>query len=189
MKLEDGKEIEVFTAAEQQAAVQAKETEIGTLKGELEGFKGKDQNFSALKTKLEGLEGELKTYKETTTAAEAKRILDTKETIIKRLSGGNIVLEEKIKKEYDGFAGIASTEGEILERAKKSLYVAAPAEAPGAIDVFQTMTGGRGAPIIKTVPGEVPVETPEQAEVRRKMGISDEDYKKYGARASASNKK
>lgn len=38
-------------------------------------------------------------------------------------------------------------------------------------------TGGRGLPV---KPNNSTTETPEQAEIRRKMGISDADFAKYG---------
>lgn len=205
MKMSDGREIEVFTAEEQNAAViakenavrtemlgsvSAKETELVGLKTELGKLKEKDTNFEALKQKTEKAEADLKAMKDASDIADKKRVEDSRAAVIMKLAGGNKILAEKITKEYGGFALPETTEAEILERAKKAFYVAAPSDAPKAIDSFISMTGGRGAsPTGTQVDNEPPPETPEQADMRRKMGTSDADYKKYGAKAAALNKK
>lgn len=201
MKTADGREIDVMSMEEHNAALSAKETsvrseiaktvveketEVAKLKVDLAKMTEKDANFAALKEKLDKTEGELTTIKTSNADNEKKRIDSTRETVINKLAGGNKVLAEKISKEYGVIALPETTEAEIAERAKKAFYIAAPSDAPKAIDSFMSMTGGRGAPPSGApVSTEPPVETPEQADVRRKMGISDEDYKKYGAKAAA----
>jgi uncharacterized protein YdcH (DUF465 family) len=201
MKTTDGKEIDVVTMDEHNAALTARETsirseltttltakekELADAKVELSKLQAKDANFAIVKDKADKLEAELKTIKDGAVEAEKTRVTNTRNAIFDRLSGGNKVLREKIEKEYGAFALPETTEAEITERAKKALYVAAPSDAPKAIDAFMASTGGRGTPPAGTaVSTEPPPETPEQAAVRRKMGITDEDYKKYGARAAA----
>ena len=202
MKMSDGREVDVVTVEEHNAALSAKEStvraelttavtgkeqELAKLKIDLAKLSEKDMNFTAVKEKADKAESDLKALRDKQAADDGARITSTREAVILKLAGGNKVLAEKITKEYGIINLPEATEAEVLERAKKAFYVAAPSDAPKAIDSFMSMTGGRGAAPAGTGPvsNDPPVETPEQSAVRRKMGISDEDYKKYGARAAA----
>lgn len=205
MKMSDGKEIDVMTMEEHNTALSAKETavrgevsktigekegELAKTKAELAKLSEKDLNFTALKEKADKAEADLTKLKGDQATAETKRIEDMRIAVINRLSGGNKILATKIAEKYSLVALPETTEAEILERAKNAFYIAAPSDAPKAIDSFMAMSGGRGAaPAGIEISNEPPAETPEQMTVRRKMGISDEDYKKYGAKAAALNKK
>ncbi len=173
---DDGLEVDVYTQAE----VKEREDEIAKLKEDLRIASEKGGSFTALKT---GMEAELKKRDDEISAMKksseefmSKSISETRSEIISGLAGGDKDLATKIEAEFNGFAGAVSTKGEILERAKKAFNIVSPSTAPSAIDSFMSGTGGRGA-ITKQNP--VVQETPEQADVRRKMGISDADFAKY----------
>lgn len=170
MTTEDGKEVTVYTEDELQAQIKAKEDEIAKAKE-------KGENFGVLKAELDQKTKEFEDYKKASDEEKKKLLDDKKSSIINSLADGNKELAEKIAKEYDSFVGVALTETEIKERAMKAFRVAAPVEAPSAIDAFINGTGGRGAPTKQSATVEV---SQAAKEVGAKMGITEEDYKKYG---------
>jgi chromosome segregation ATPase len=177
VKMEDGTEIETLSPEE----LQANNDAIAKLQEDLKKAQEKGTNFDTLKT---GFETELKKKDDELTGVKTKlddyigkNQAETKSEIINNLAGGDKDLATKIESEFNGFAGSVTTKAEILERAKKAFNIVSPATAPTAIDLFMKGIGGRGAVVS---PNNIQQETPEQAAVRRKMGISDEDFKKYG---------
>lgn len=179
--MDDGSEVEAFTAEEVSAQIKAKEDENIQLKKDLEALKGKGDSFSTLKagfeTEIKKKDEEIGALKTTLDTHINKTVTETKTEIFNALAQGDKDLSEKIEAEFNGFSGTVTTKAEIIERAKKAYSIVSPATAPSAIDAFMSGTGGRGLPV---KPNNSTTETPEQAEIRRKMGISDADFAKYG---------
>ena len=175
---EDGTEFEALTPEE----IKTKDDAMERLQNDLKVEQEKDKNFSTLKTGMESeinkIKEELSIEKKRNDDYQTKSITETRSEIITGLAGGDKDLATKIEAEFNGFAGTATTRTEIFERAKKAFNIVSPSTSPTAIDSFMNGIGGRGA-VVK--PNDQVVETPEQAAQRRKMGISDEDNKKYSS--------
>lgn len=171
VKLENGTEIETVTPEE----IKQQSELISGLTQQIKTLQEKPDASAEIKTQVETL----KTQLESVSGNLTKNVEEAKTTTILGLAGGDKDLAAKIEQECKNFKSYesATSPADILDIAKKAYNIVAPVDAPNAIDAFLVATGGRGA-IVK--PSASAQETPAQAAFRRNMGISDEDYQKYG---------
>lgn len=188
----DGNEVEAFTAEEvtarEKAAAEAAvkdnpqlktlQEQLDATKKELEGFKDKDLNFANLKQSKEETEKKVKELQEQITAVEQGSVKQMKSDVFDLLSDGDKDVREKLEKEYETFRGDPKTRDEIISQAKKALSIVKPTAVPGAFDAFNI--GGGRPPVSGGDKGKEFVPSPELKQVANNLGISDEDFKKYG---------
>lgn len=202
IKQEDGTEIEVFSQEELDAKLGEKETEftaklqeketalssLSTEKEDLEkklgATKEDNPNFKILKDALSKKDDEIKKINETITNERTQRVTEELDLKIKALSKGNQELEKKVK--LNMTSTLSGMPEDTAENRQKKLDAAFKLSAdhvsdlPGMFDSgipggAGGMKGGAG------FGGESKVEfTAREKALGAKMGITTEDYKKYG---------
>ena len=139
----------------------------------------KDKNFANLRDGLKKKDEEIEALRKDVETTKATQAAETRKEILASLVGDDAELAKKIEEEMAQFRTQPTTKAETLELAKKALAIVKPAVAPGAFDGF--MNGGGRAPSA----GENGKEYTPPAELKSvgsKMGISEEDWKKYGGK-------
>jgi len=186
----DGNEVEAYTKEEfesektkilqENPEVKTLKQDLETAKKELEGFKDKDLNFANLKQAKEETEKKVSDLENKITEFQTSSVKSLENEVFNQLSNGDADLKAKLEAEYKTFRGEPKTKEEILAQAQKAMFIVKPPVVPGAFDAFSSSNGGRsnaGGTVNKDgvyVPNEA-VKT-----VGGKMGITDDDFKKYG---------
>jgi hypothetical protein len=200
----DGKEIEVFTAAEVEAQktaaladYQKEHPDQTAALAELEAAKTtaekaladaiaaggdtKDENIKALRAAVKAANDNTdKVKSEMTTAIEALKSAPTKEyeaDLVTRLGGTDKELKEKIEIRYKELAGMPSgTKAEVRARMEAAYQLAAGKPAAAILDGGITSAGPRGDGGMPTATGQ---ENDNSKAIRKELGITDEQAKKY----------
>lgn len=201
----DGKEVEAFTPEElevkkkealdeylkehpdQSAEMQTAKTALEEAQKKLKDLEGSGNDEQKKRLIAERDEAEKK-LKETTEGlvTEMKNLKDSffgsaKEKIIKKLAGDDVELRKKIELEYDGFAGEAKNETEIQERLTKAYTIVnGTAPAPN----FMEGMGHAGKRGVDQNHNSAQPESENSKNMRKALGISDEQVKKYGPDAA-----
>lgn len=157
------------------------ESDLAKTKKDFEELSKKDINFEKTREQITTLEKALEEAK----AESGKKTEEMKSakisTAIKKYTGDDQELFDKVKKEFDGFEGEPETDEALTERVVKAFTLATGAapkdEAAG--DAFKS--GGGNAPIVDNEGTDVgKLDDPAVAEVGKKLGLKDEDMKKHG---------
>lgn len=188
----DGNEVQAFTqdeldaekkkAAEEAAKNNPELTKLqedyAAAQKEIEGFKNKDLNFGNLKELKDASEKKAAELEAQINEIKTNSVKTIETEVFDSLANGDADLKAKLEAEYKTFRGEPKTKEEILAQAKKALSIVKPAVVPGAFDAFSSSNGGRNRG--QNSNGGTYTPSPEVAAVGSKMGISDEDFKKYG---------
>lgn len=188
----EGNEVEAFTPEELEAQKQAAiaeaqknnpeltklQAELADKNKELEGFKNKDLNFSNLKEVKEAAEKRAAELEAKINEVQNGTVNSMKNEIFDQLSNGDKDLKAKIEAEFNTFRGEPKTKEEIIAQAQKALAIVKPPVVPGAFDAFNAANGGRNK--VVNNPGQKFEPTPELQNIGSKMGVSKEDWEKFG---------
>lgn len=197
IKQEDGTEIEVFTTEELEEAktsaietnnqTRAQEidklaTELKAKEEELVKLKGKDLNFSNLREindRLTKEVGDLKTQISIAIGGVKKDIeTEAVTTAITSLAGDDKEVEKKIKFHFETtLKAVEPKNKEELNKKIQDAYLLATGEQVTPLVVPGTFSSA-GAGINRPKINQTPL-SPAAVEVGKKMGITDEDVKKY----------
>ena len=181
----DGNEVEAFSKEEVATQITAKETELETLRKEKDELadkvnkvSDKDANFNALKDALAKKDEDIKNLSTKIEEVNNSRVSEMQNDILNSIAGDDKELRESILKEMDTFRDKPTTKEEMQTLAFKALSIVKPAIVEGAMDSFRSANLGGGFRNIKnTTDTEI---KPELKSVTNNLGISDEDWKKYG---------
>lgn len=192
IKNDDGTETTVFTAdeveAQKNAAVEVAvkespvvkqlQTDLDAMKVERDALANKDMNFANVKDALTKKDTEIAELGKKIEEAKTVQVTEARNEVLDQLSNGDADLKAKIEAEMKTFRDQPTTKAEILALAHKALAIVRPAAVPGAFDNFSA--ANRGAAGAGQNGGKEFVPSPELASIGNKMGLSDEDWKKYG---------
>lgn len=173
----DGVDITEKVKAQFQTQIDAKAKELQdqmtVITEENKKLKDKDTNFQALQAKYDADKAEWdKKFNDLSTSVTT----DKKNDVMRRFTGGNKEVTEKIENELKAL-GLPMTNNEQIETAiKKAAAIVGIVERNVPANVHGQI-GGRGT--ANPEPGTTVQETPEQREVRLKMGITDAMASKY----------
>lgn len=150
----------------------------------LEKAGNKDQNFEALRKAKEAAESALADYKKTNEdrlqAIEKQLPGNNIEESIMKLAGGDKEMEKKIKFHYDR---IVNSNDTIADKQQKLIDAATLAKGSRpSPSLVSGVLSGAGAPSRLDMKDgdEINQLKPEQAELAKKMGITDKDVAKFG---------
>lgn len=173
----DGVDITEKVKAQFQTQIDAKAKELQdqmtVISEENKKLKDKDTNFQALQAKYEADMAERdKKFNDLSNSVTT----DKRNDVMRRFTGGNKEVSEKIENELKAL-GLPMTNNEQIETAiKKAAAIVGIVERNVPANVHAQM-GGRGT--ANPEPGATVQETPEQRDVRIKMGITDAMAAKY----------
>jgi ribosomal protein S8E len=167
----DGNDITEKVKAQFQSTQDAKvkefQDQLTVLQTENATLKEKDANFTNLKTKYEA---DLKEVTDKLTAVTTNVITDKKNETLKRFSGGNKEVTDKIEAELKALNLPMNNATEIETAITKAAAIVGVVEKNPLSNMAGHM-GGRGTH--EVTPGTVRQETPEEREGRLKFGITD----------------
>jgi SMC interacting uncharacterized protein involved in chromosome segregation len=181
----DGNEVEAFSKEEVATQIAAKETELETLKREKDELAekvnkagDKDVNFNNLKKALAEKDEDIKNLSTKIEEVNNGRINEIQNDILSQIAGEDKELRESILKEMDTFRDKPTTKEGMQTLALKALAIVKPAVVEGAMDSFRSANmGGSFRNMKSTTDTEIKTEIKP---VANNLGISDDDWKKYG---------
>ena len=192
----DGVEIDVFTAEEvaarEAAAVDAikaehatvlatKEAELKKVSYDLSKLGEKDHNFSVLRSQKEELEKQIKeSGEQANIKIEEVRnslIKDVVDEMVVNFAGGDEELKKKIEFHYNRLPEKPTIKAEISKKMAEAYLLATGSTVKPDPLNRALPTGGGRMPNINSTPL-----TPEQVELGKKMGVTEEDIKKHGGK-------
>lgn len=192
IKNADGTETEVFTPEEvktqsdaavakakndAEASAAAMKTQLDAKEAELAKLKEKDMNFGKVKTEAEKDREEKDRLQKEINDLKTTVVGNFKTEMLKQLSNGDVELQKKIELEYSQFSGEAITNEQISERLQKSAKLAGVEKSASVLGSAFNRIGGRSPENA----GSEPIKVAEASRVvGAKMGITEEDWKKYG---------
>lgn len=202
----EGEEIEAFTQEEVDAKLketedkfrgQVKEKDANltrlaaekvVLEEQVKNVKPDHPNFAALKTALKSKEDETVALKETIEADKKVRAQEAIQAEIKSLAKGNVEMEKKIKLQLDttlkGMPETTPEEKSVKMAAAVKLSVDFSNSKERGIFDGGISSGGQGSGV-GAGEGAATVEfSAKERELGAKLGLSAEDYKKYGSKVS-----
>lgn len=205
IKQEDGTEVEVFTAKEvdqkiteaKGTAVKEVETKLTESKNALDaalvekkkledqiaaGGGGQSENFKTLKDALDKKDADIAKLRTDLTGIEEKRLGGTRDQIVAKIAGTNKDLKDKILHHYNETLKSmpASTEEEIGKKIEAAAKLSLDKDT--SPDIIQAAIQGAGGPGIPANQNGAVEFTPVEKALGEKLGVSDEDRKKYGPR-------
>jgi len=204
-KNENGDEVEALSPEEVEAKLAEKKAEyetkmaqkdsevaaINAAKVELEEKLSKadpqSANFKALKAALDAKDAKINELSESVKKDKEERVGNFTSNLIKSLAKGNEDLEKKIKLNYETtLAGVkGESEEDIKKKVESAVKLSIDITTPNPMDIAMQGAGGRG---MRQAGGGVAtggVEfTAREIALGTKLGISEEDYKKYSTRVS-----
>lgn len=146
---------------------------------DIKKLKDKDTNFSKLRGEKEKLEEQKKELEQQIDqkikGVEDKRIQEKVEEKINSFAQGDEELAKKIKFHYGRIGDVATNDKEINQKLVDAFILATKRDS---VDVIDGAISSRGAPVISRK-GITKI-SPELKQVGEKMGITEEDFKKYG---------
>lgn len=136
-------------------------------------------NFKVLKEALDKKETEIKALTESMQAINKQRVDDFLKVEIKKAAGNDEEVAKKIKHHFDETlkAMPDKTSDDIAARIDAAKRLAGVADMPNPMDF--SGQGGGFFPFKGGTPGAVELNDKEK-DLGRKMGLTDDDYKKYG---------
>lgn len=176
LKTVEEKDIAISTLAKEKADLEAK-----IAKAELDGVKADHPNFAILKSALQKKDEEIKNIKTELDTDRTTRKQEEMDSAIKILAKGNVELEKKIKLNLEKTLSALpeNTKEERQTKLQAALKLSADYSSEG---IFDGGIGGGG-------PGNLNVENQSKVEftarekaLGAKLGISEDDYKKYSSR-------
>lgn len=199
IKNEAGEDVEVFSTEELEAQKQeaieaykaenpdktddltALQEELQKKEEELKGLKDKDVNFSKFKSQKDKEIETIKKEIDEKIVSVKKEVMegvmkDHYNDTLKVLAGGDEEAKKKIEFHFKRLGDVAGTKEEITNKLKDAYILA---NKPADIDALNTSvisSGGVGRINVKVSETKL---TPEEKELGKKLGLSDEDYKKY----------
>lgn len=187
VKLADGSEAEMFSAeevaAKEAAAAEAAKAALAPQLEELGKLKDKDTNFTKLKEDTERTLKEANDKIAELSGKVSQSFQDKKQAMLDKLSGGDQERRAKIELEWAKFNGEPSSEAEIEARALSSFRLAVPEANPSSLDQALAFVGSRRVAAAPTGADAIPETTKQMGAV---LGVTEDDYKKYGDRVAAS---
>lgn len=203
IKNEDGTEVEVFTPQEVDEKLKAKEAELNSgwetkinetktaletamadkkrIEEQMKGG-GQGENFKTLKEALDKKDTEINELRTNMQKSEENRINEFRDTLIKKIVGTDKELEKKILFNFnETLKGVtAKNQEEISAKLQAAVKLSMDNVSPS---ILQNAMNGAGGPgfIPNSSNGPVEFSQTEKA-LGAKLGISEEDYKKYGPR-------
>lgn len=180
LKENPDKSDELKTAQDALAVANNKLKEFEEGKGGGEETEDQKKQKERLKTErdeaLAAVEEVTKTLTKEISDLKTNFIGGNKSKVLSKLAGGDAELLKKLETEYDGFAGEANTEEEIVARASKAFtIVKGTAPAPNFMDGMSNGTD-RG---VDQQHGTATQETDNAKNMRKVFGITDQDAEKY----------
>lgn len=173
----DGIDITEKVKAQFQAAQDAKVKEVqdqlATAQTEITTLKEKDANFTALKTKYEA---DTKDLTEKLTKLTTDVVTDKKNDAMKRFSGGNKEINDKIEAELKALNLPMNNADEINSAITKAAAIVGVVEKNVSASTMAGI-GGRGTHQVDTA--NPVMETAEQRAMRINFGITDAMATKY----------
>lgn len=200
IKNDDGTETEVFTQAEIDAKLSevtktfeakiADQTTIlnksleekKALEVKLASANPQEANFKILKEALDKKDGEIAAMNKSIQDSEEARVNDYRNEILAKYAQGDKELEKKILHHFNETLKSvpAKTKEEIVEKMKSAAKLSVDPANPG---VLSSVLSGAGGPGFVPNSGSGPVEfTAAEKALGAKLGITEEDYKKFGPR-------
>lgn len=201
IKLEDGTEVDALTPAEVQAKLNEKEAEVNkvwvdkntevqtqltklqTEKKDLEakiaaGGGPQAENFKTLKEAMDKKDADIVALNKKIDDDKVARVNEYRDTVVKKMSGTDKELEKKILLHFnETLRGMpAATQEEITKKLESALKLSVDNMSPS---VLAAAMGGGGPGLPQNQGGAVEFSATEKA-LGAKLGISEEDYKKYG---------
>lgn len=152
------------------------------LKGDTTG--GQVDNFKILKAELDKKSEEIANVTKELGEIKSKSVIEQKNTLIGKVAGKDQELKKKIELFYE--KDLASMPEDSIENIAKK--VEAASKLAGEVVEFDPLSGavsgagGRGEGGYKE--SNIPEFSTRERQLGAKLGITDEDYKKYGSKVS-----
>jgi len=178
-------EVEVFSPEEVSVKIEEAQKERDALAAKVDDTKEDHPNFKSLKEALKKKDDDFKKLEEEVSTDKAQRQSDAMDIKIKGVSKGDEEIEKKIKLNLTStLSGMPeSTEADRTAKFNAAVKLSAEyaSEQPGLLDNAMANGSSAGSPITDGDSSVVNFTEREKA-LGNKMGISDEDRKKYGPR-------
>jgi len=161
----------------------AKEKE--ELEKKIGGVKEDHPNFKVLKDALDKKDNDIKTLREDLENDRKSRRDSFLNSIIVKASKGNEDFEKKVKFHLDNtLVGLKdSTDQEIKTKVEAAIKLSLDThESKSILDNIMGDGGGKG--FVKSTGGDAVEFSPREKAIGAKLGITAEDYKKYGPKLS-----
>lgn len=206
---QDGKEIEVMTPeeveaklneakntfeeekkqinADWQAKIDTKETDLTKAVADKKAIeeeiaKGGQQaaNFKILKDALDKKDADIAGLKKSIDDSNAARVNDFKTSLVGRISKGDKELEKKVLFHFDETLKSmkAESQDEITKKMESAYKLSVDSKGPSIFDQVIPGSTGRGYDVFNNT--STTSFTPQEKSLGAKLGITEEDYKKYG---------
>lgn len=170
---------------EKEDAITKAATEKSDLEKKLTEMKPDHPNFAALKEALDKKDKDIGDLRTLIEGDKKDRETREMEGFISAVSGKNAELEKKIKFHLENtVAGMKSTTLEERKlKVEAAIKLSVDASEPGLLDTILGGNGGRGY-VPRNDEGKVATFTQRERDLGKRLGISDEDYKKYASRVT-----
>lgn len=205
IKNEDGSESEVFSAEEVASKLKEKETEVNNgwetkfnetktaldkavddkkkIEDEInKGGGSQGENFKKLKEAMDKKDGEITELRTSIQKSEETRLNDFRDGLLKKVVGNDKELEKKILHHFNETLKSvpAKTQEEISKKFESAMKLSVDSTN---VSVLQSAINGGGGPGFIPSPNNGPVEfSATEKALGNKLGITEDDYKKYGPR-------
>lgn len=145
--------------------------------------KGGEQgaNFKILKDALDKKDADILGLQNSLKAIEDTRFTDFRNGITTKLANGDKEVEKKILHHFDETLKSlpGKTQEEIVKKLESAYKLSINNETPNIFESVMVGSGGRGLPLSPTNGVEF---SSREKQLGAKMGITDDDYKKFGPR-------
>lgn len=167
--------------AEQKIALDKALAEKLEIEAKIAAGGNQTENFKILKEALDKKDNDIKELSGKVQALSESGINITRDGVVAKYSKGDKELEKKILHHFnETLKGVkAESAEEIAKKVESAAKLSIDAQTPGLLDMVIPGAGGRGT----VIPGSSPTGVefaPAEKSLGNKMGISEEDYKKYG---------
>lgn len=176
---------EVQTQLESEKSEREKLQEQVTKAEEAGGTEGGDdkqsENFRTLKEALNKKDEEINNLRKEFEDNESRRVTEYRDRLIEQYAGQDEELKKKIQHNYDEIlSGVKTkTQADIEGKVKDAFRLSSDATTVNPMDA--AVSGGSPAPHKSISEGsQTPEFTKNEVELGEKMGITEEDRKKYG---------
>lgn len=166
--------------AEKDTSLAALASEKTELEKKLGGAKEDSPNFKALKEALDKKDADITALRTDLDKDRTARKDSFVNSLLAKVTRGDAEVEKKIKFHLENtVAGMkADTDEEVAKKVEAAVKLSQDADGPG---IFDGGLGGGGSFNMNGGGNKVEFDAREKA-LGAKMGITDEDYKKYGPR-------
>lgn len=197
---ENGQEVEVEVFSQEEVdgklneiktGFETKLNDIQTQKAELEakinGTKEDHPNFKVLKEALDKKDQEISEFKQTYESDKKKAKTEYEDSIIKTVSKGNDDFQKKIKYHLENTVSGMKDDSRETHQKKIEAAIKLASDNSSERGVFDSVTfdgGGRGMDFNQGGAGGSADFSSNEKALGAKLGINEDDYKKYGSRVS-----